>query len=53
MSPPVSVVEMPRARPPKRPPDNLPLKLTSFIRREKEVAEVGGVLRRNLFLVLF
>jgi len=53
MSPPVSVVEMPRARPPKRPPDNLPLKLASFIRREKEVAEVGGVLRRNLFLVLF
>src|SRR5215212_8712551 len=39
MSPPASVVVvMPRARPPKRPPDNnLPLELSSFVGREREV----------------
>src|SRR5215210_8588267 len=45
MSPLASVVEMSRARPPKdRPPDNLPLQLSSFIGREKEVAEIERLL---------
>jgi len=46
MSPPASVVVvMPRARPPKRPPDNnLPLELTSFVGREREVARIERLL---------
>ena len=40
-----SLLEFPRMRPPKqRPPDNLPLELSSFIGREKEVAQVQGLL---------
>ena len=37
---------MPRitTRPPKRPPDNLPLELTGFVGREKEVGEVRRLL---------
>ncbi|MGH3148772.1 MAG: AAA family ATPase, partial [Rubrobacter sp.] len=44
-----SVVAFPRAR--VRPTDNLPLELTSFIGREKEVAEVKGLLGGDSRLV--
>src|SRR5215203_7256482 len=47
-----SLVAFPRARPPKkRPPDNLPLQLTSFIGREREVAEVERLLGGGTRLV--
>jgi hypothetical protein len=49
-----SLVTFPRARPPKkRPPDNLPLELTSFVGREREVAEVERLLSGRQRLVTF
>jgi hypothetical protein len=35
----------------KRPPDNLPLQLSSFVGREREVAEVGRLLGSRTHLV--
>jgi hypothetical protein len=48
-----SLVPFPRARLPKkkRPPDNLPLQLSSFVGREREVAEVGRLLGSRTHLV--
>src|SRR5919107_503552 len=47
-----SVVAFPRVRPPKkRPPDNLPLQLSSFIGREREVAKVERLLGGGTRLV--
>jgi predicted ATPase/DNA-binding SARP family transcriptional activator len=47
-----SLIAFPRTRPPKkRPPDNLPLELSSFIGREKEVTEVERLLNGGTRLV--
>ena len=47
-----SLIAFPRAGPQKkRPPDNLPLELTSFIGREREVAEVERLLGGDTRLV--
>ena len=45
-----SVVAFPRTR--QRPPNNLPLELSSFIGREREVAEVEGLLSGRRLLTL-
>jgi predicted ATPase/DNA-binding NarL/FixJ family response regulator len=42
----------PAPRTPKRPPHNLPLELSSFVGREKEVAEVKRLLENNRLLTL-
>jgi predicted ATPase/DNA-binding SARP family transcriptional activator len=47
-----SLVAFPRAHPPARPIDNLPLELTSFIGREGEVAEVKRLLSEARLLTL-
>jgi predicted ATPase/DNA-binding SARP family transcriptional activator len=47
-----SLVAFPRARPSERPSDNLPLELTSFIGREREVAEVKRLLAGRRLLTL-
>ncbi len=47
-----SLVAFPRARPPKRPSDNLPLELTSFIGREQAVARVKRLLADRRLLTL-
>ena len=48
-----SLLVFPRASPPKkRPPDRLPLELTSFIGREQEVAEVKTLLAGRRLLTL-
>ncbi len=47
-----SVVAFPRTRPPARPTDNLPLELTSFIGREREVAGVKRLLSDRRLLTL-
>jgi hypothetical protein len=39
-----SLVTIPGPRPADRPPDNLPLQLTSFVGREREMAEVQRLL---------
>jgi predicted ATPase/two-component SAPR family response regulator len=47
------IVAFPRMRPPERlPPNNLPLQLTSFVGREREVAEVKDLLADQRFLTL-
>src|SRR4051794_4085316 len=47
-----SLIAFPRTHPPKkRPPDNLPLELSSFIGREKEVTEVERLLNGGTRLV--
>jgi hypothetical protein len=40
-----SVVEDPGASEDGRPPNNLPLELSSFVGRSREIAEVGELLR--------
>ena len=47
-----SLVAFPRERSADRPLDNLPLELTSFIGREREVAEVERLLRDRRLLTL-
>lgn len=47
-----SLVAFPRTRLPKRPIDNLPLELSSFIGREREVAEVKRLLSERRLLTL-
>jgi predicted ATPase len=47
-----SLVAFPRARSPKRSPDNLPLELSSFIGREREVAQVQRLLSGGTRLVM-
>src|ERR687890_2855958 len=47
-----SVEEESAARSPERPPHNLPLELSSFVGREKELAEVKRLLKDNRFLTL-
>jgi predicted ATPase/DNA-binding CsgD family transcriptional regulator len=42
----------PTPRTPKRPPNNLPLELSSFVGREKELAEVKRLLENNRLLTL-
>ena len=51
---PSRVVAFPNARrTPQHPPDNnLPLQLSSFIGREREIAEVNGLLAANRLLTL-
>jgi predicted ATPase/DNA-binding CsgD family transcriptional regulator len=46
------VVDFPGSRSPKPVPNNLPLELTSFIGREREVAEVEGLLADHRLLTL-
>jgi predicted ATPase/DNA-binding SARP family transcriptional activator len=46
-----SLVAFPRARPPRHPTDNLPLERTSFVGRERELAEVERLLGGNARLV--
>jgi predicted ATPase/DNA-binding SARP family transcriptional activator len=45
-------VSSPSSETPRRPPDNLPLELSSFIGREREVAEVKRLLGDNRLLTL-
>jgi hypothetical protein len=47
-----SVEAEPAARTPERPPHNLPLELSSFVGREKELAEVKRLLENNRLLTL-
>jgi len=47
-----SVVDFPGARQPERPPNNLPLELTSFVGREREIAEVKSLIAGTRLLVL-
>src|ERR687890_1354519 len=47
-----SVEEESRARTPERPPNNLPLELSSFVGREKELAEVKRLLGDSRLLTL-
>jgi len=47
-----SLVAFPGPRPAERPPDNLPLLLTSFIGREREMAEVKRLLADQRLLTL-
>src|ERR687894_321943 len=47
-----SLEEEPAARIPDRPPNNLPLELSSFVGREKELAEVERLLRDSRLLTL-
>ena len=47
-----SVVAFPGTRLPRRPIDNLPLELSSFIGREREVAEVKRLLSERRLLTL-
>ena len=47
-----SVVAFPRTRLPARPIDNLPLELTSFVGREREIAEVKALLEGTRLLTL-
>ncbi|HEV2741795.1 MAG TPA: hypothetical protein VGV91_01430 [Rubrobacter sp.] len=42
----------PAPRTPQRPPNNLPLELSSFVGREKELAEVGRLLENNRLMTL-
>ncbi len=49
---PSRVVSFPRSRTSERPPHNLPLELTSFVGREKEMAEVNELLTSNRLLTL-
>ncbi|MDX6381409.1 MAG: hypothetical protein QOI57_2433, partial [Rubrobacteraceae bacterium] len=46
------LVAFPGTRAPKHPPNNLPFQLTSFIGREREMAEVKGLLADNCLLTL-
>jgi hypothetical protein len=47
------VVAFPRTRPPERlSPNNLPLQLTSFVGREREIAEVKDLLTDQRLLTL-
>ncbi len=46
------VVAFPRAREPERPSHNLPVELTSFVGRDREVAEVKGLLADHRLLTL-
>ncbi len=46
------VVALPRAHTPERPPHNLPLERTSFIGREREIAEAKGLLAGHRLLTL-
>ncbi len=49
----VEPTEVERApRTPQRPPNNLPLELSSFVGREKELAEVRLLLENNRLLTL-
>src|SRR5215218_7770624 len=48
-----SLVAFPRTRSQARPTDNLPLELTSFIGRERDVAEVKRLLADRRLLTLF
>src|ERR687898_1981673 len=47
-----SAEEESAARTPERPPHNLPLELSSFVGREKELAEVKRLLENNRLLTL-
>ncbi len=47
-----SLVAFPGPRPAERPPDNLPLQLTSFVGREREMAEVKRLLANQRLLTL-
>ena len=47
-----SVEAEPALRTPERPPHNLPLELSSFVGREKELAEVKRLLENNRLLTL-
>ena len=47
-----STEAQPARRAPQRPPHNLPLELTSFIGREREVAEVKRLIANNRLLAL-
>ena len=47
-----SLVTFPRPRPAGRPPDNLPLQLTSFVGREREMAKVKRLLADQRLLTL-
>ena len=47
-----SLVTLPRPRPAGRPSDNLPLQLTSFVGREREMAEVKRLLAVQRLLTL-
>src|SRR5918997_3985342 len=47
-----SLEEEPAARIPDRPPNNLPLELSSFVGREKELAEVERLLKNARLLTL-
>jgi predicted ATPase/DNA-binding SARP family transcriptional activator len=48
-----SLLAFPRTRPSKqRPPDNLPLELSSFVGREREVAEIKGLLAERRLVSL-
>src|SRR5918992_1857294 len=47
-----SVEAEPTPRIPERPPNNLPLELSSFVGREKELAEVKRLLENNRLLTL-
>ena len=47
-----SIVEDPGASESGRPPNNLPLELSSFVGREREIAEVGTLLQGNRLLTL-
>jgi hypothetical protein len=47
-----SPVASQRERPPRRPTDDLPLEMTSFVGREREVAEIEGLLSDRRLLTL-
>lgn len=49
---PSPVAAFPRARTPKSPPHNLPMELTSFVGREREMAEVKELLAGHRLLTL-
>jgi hypothetical protein len=49
---PGSVVEFPGTSEGGSPPDNLPLQLSSFIGREREISEVEKLLKEHCLLML-